>query len=393
MDIPRADPPASSTQPSPANQPRSIRSTLERILLRRKDPSTPSLLSASRAPASEVLTAANYIESHTKRALAPTRLSDIPHTIANALPDVPSLHTYKGDITTTMREQNVSLSDIAQAQMQQARSVEQAAASKRPWVRRHTTLITQIAVGVLLLAGAAGVLAWLYVRLSPLSAPARVSSAIIYADQQTELLFPAGSGRTETMSALVAEARRKPVPLGLILAFNLTVASTTRPVSAPLITRDFLARVAPRAPDMLVRALRPQFLLGLYGFGGNKPFLIFRTDEYEQAYAGMLQWEYTLADDLAPFFPKYEVPAAADSASSTASSTAASESPARSSTGFSDAILNNHDARAIRNAQGDVSLLWSFIDRSTLIIATDPETLTAAASRLQKAATTDVPGR
>jgi UDP-N-acetylglucosamine transferase subunit ALG13 len=58
-----------------------------------------------------------------------------------------------------------------------------------------------------------------------------------------------------------------------------------------------------------------------------------------------------------------------------------------------DKIVENHDARVIQNNTGDVSLLWTFIDRNTLIITTNDATLREIISRLQTAPVTPIPGQ
>jgi hypothetical protein len=62
-------------------------------------------------------------------------------------------------------------------------------------------------------------------------------------------------------------------------------------------------------------------------------------------------------------------------------------------TGFVDKIVENHDARVIQNNTGDVSLLWTFIDRNTLVITTQGATLREIISRLQQAPVTPIPGQ
>jgi hypothetical protein len=51
-------------------------------------------------------------------------------------------------------------------------------------------------------------------------------------------------------------------------------------------------------------------------------------------------------------------------------------------TAFVDRVVDNHDSRVIQNAAGDILLLWTFLDRNTLVITTNQYTLSEVISRL-----------
>jgi hypothetical protein len=48
---------------------------------------------------------------------------------------------------------------------------------------------------------------------------------------------------------------------------------------------------------------------------------------------------------------------------------------------FTDRIIENHDTRALETNLGDIVLLWTFLDRSTLVITTNEATLREILSR------------
>jgi hypothetical protein len=123
-------------------------------------------------------------------------------------------------------------------------------------------------------------------------------------------------------------------------------------------------------------------------YNDNQPFLIVRVDSYEAAYAAMLAWEPTMQADLSPLFdytPTVHIPEQGIATTTTPTQFI--------QTGFVDKIVENHDARVIQNSTGDVSLLWTFIDRNTLIITTNDATLREIISRLQTAPVTPIPGQ
>ena len=126
------------------------------------------------------------------------------------------------------------------------------------------------------------------------------------------------------------------------------------------------------APDTLVRSLETDFVFGLHALNQNQPFLIFKTNYYQNAYAGMLSWETTLQDDLGPLFI---TPEPVVEASST-------DQALRLSENFEDIVVKNRDTRALRNRNGKIIFLYSFPDKNTIILTTNADTLEKIATRL-----------
>ena len=382
--------PSQNTPPQPKRF--SVRAALGRILVRKNSENNPSPLSASRGPAAEALQAANYTEP-TAAPKSPERLSDIPPTAANALPDVPALHTYKGDIASKIQEQQISLATIAQAEAERARRTQPEQTANGNWLRRNWIRVAEVAFGLLFIASSAGILAWSYLRIAPLPSVPAATAPYIYVDQKKEVTVSLDDSRETLMQTLTSGKSTEVLPLGLVEQISLMVASSSGP-RAPLTTRTFFSMVAQKAPDSLVRSLAPQFLLGLHSTQGNQPFLIFKSTSYEQAFAGMLEWEYSIQDDLAPLFPKSIESALLEIATTSAASTSPPvqySAPRIIKTSFLDSTLQNHDTRVVRDAGGTVVFLWSFVDRQTLLITTQADTLAEIISRLQKAPTITVP--
>jgi len=110
----------------------------------------------------------------------------------------------------------------------------------------------------------------------------------------------------------------------------------------------------------------------------------------------MIAWEDTMASDIGPLFtgerlgtqPSSAVGSATNftantaqtaaygtstpGASSTPAGTAnASNGPSPIKSDFEDLVINNINVRAIRNQEGQIAMLYSFIDNNTLLITTD----------------------
>jgi hypothetical protein len=195
--------------------------------------------------------------------------------------------------------------------------------------------------------------------------------------------------------------------MGLMARLYLAIASTTsNALPPPAAAGTFLGTVAPNIPGELLRALSGEYLLGVHSFDGNQAFVILGVEGYEAAYAGMLQWELAMPNELSPLFsrtprpriPEEQIapvvpipifPAATTSTSTSATSTQATTStsfgppllPEFFRTRFVDRIVENHDARVIQDDNGDILLLWTFLDRNTLVITTNEYTLREIISR------------
>ncbi|CAN5132884.1 hypothetical protein BH11PAT3_BH11PAT3_1290 [soil metagenome] len=131
-----------------------------------------------------------------------------------------------------------------------------------------------------------------------------------------------------------------------------------------LYTEGFFAILQSHAPSSLLRAYDPLFMFGTLGTPKHM-FLIIKLDSYENAYAGMLEWEHSIALDILPLFGSAETVASVPS-----------------DTPFVDITIQNKDARILKSPNGKTVLLYSFFDNNMLIIADNEETLKSLMTRL-----------
>lgn len=117
------------------------------------------------------------------------------------------------------------------------------------------------------------------------------------------------------------------------------------------------------APSSLIRSLSPSYMIGMYN---KKLFLIFQTKDYEYTYAGMLEWEKTMARDM---FYLFELNT--------------KESVLELSTRqWKDIIINNKDSRVLSNESDVPILYYMFNDKNNLIIADSEDTIKEIIARL-----------
>lgn len=137
---------------------------------------------------------------------------------------------------------------------------------------------------------------------------------------------------------------------------NISIANTVNGISEKIITSSLVSSLDLSAPASLVRSLSPSFMLGTYT--GNTPhlFIIFQVKDYSYAYAGMLEWEKTLANDVMPLFGLDTTENKLQLANRK----------------WIDLIIDNKDTRVILNENNKPMLYYLFSDKNTLII-TDNE--------------------
>lgn len=125
--------------------------------------------------------------------------------------------------------------------------------------------------------------------------------------------------------------------------------------------------LAPHADGALTRAAT-DITIGY--LDENRPFIVIRATSFDVAFGGMLAWETSMSADLSPVFGATILPGA--------------KNPKGIAVGtFTDEVIGNRDFRILRDNTEATRLVYSFIDRTTLIIATTPEDVSELAARLR----------
>lgn len=117
-------------------------------------------------------------------------------------------------------------------------------------------------------------------------------------------------------------------------------------------------------PDILMRSLTADWVSGIYSNenGERSAFIVLSSNFFQNTFAGMLQWEKVMADDLKLYVT--------------------SETIVRGS--FVDRLIKNKDVREYRDEYGKALFYYSFIDNNKLLIASDTGLLTEIMNRLEK---------
>lgn len=396
---------------------------LDTILLPKKE--VHSVDSAQRVDAGTLL---NQEKSATLP--EPVRTSDAvsqPSVPPSSQDEVSPLQTFQGDIAGSIQTKGTSVVSIAAAEAARrgTQPVSQDAQLTQSSDTHPLRNILFGIIGFLFLAGAGGVLVYALVSNAPLPAQQAGVAPFIAIDASSKVSLPASVQGKELMQQLTAAKQSVSLSLGLVSQLYIEqVATSTDSAPVYMNAQSLLSVLTPNIPSTLLRDLTPVYLLGVHSFGTNQPFLILKVDSYEQAYAGMLTWEGTMKPDLSPLFAYVPLPAVGKlqqqltaasstgatttapaapvlvSSSTTATSTSnatstslASSPQAAAQASFSDAIVENHDARVTYDQYGTIDFLWTFLDRQTLVITTNPDTLHEIIVRLNQTPITTKPAQ
>jgi hypothetical protein len=167
---------------------------------------------------------------------------------------------------------------------------------------------------------------------------------------QLQTSIPYSDSHTETMSTMLAAINSDPSTLYLYL-----VDPTTE---EPLTPSEVMTHMAPQAPGAFARSINNIS----FGALNNRPFIILRTNNFDAAFSGMIAWEQTMSTDLAPLF--------GSAVTRTYDPQARTDDQTRNAF-FKDVVSNNLSARLLSDEVGKDRIMYTFVNKQTIVITTD----------------------
>jgi hypothetical protein len=340
------------------------------------------------------------------------------------------IHTYADDIKNTIQNDGVSVAKMMMAEVKKQETDKANEEEVNPTSTKNKSIIA-ISIVVILVAIAGFVGIWYFSGI-------KNQQSLPVAIEHSQSIIPYDQDYVITLDI----QERKKIVEGIDSAKKQTYEKETSIVYLPIFvksgtstsimkTNEFLFDLETRAPSALVRSFGDTFMFGLNRIAGqSSPFILLTSDSFNQMYAGMLEWEPAMADDIGDlFFTKDDlvfVPApvvSTTSASTTAkvsissatttktalvvSTSSATSSLITASTStstpimsefeqkafksryiianslvFKDEVLNNRDLRVLRTVSGKTLMYYTFINDKILLIAKDFETLDEVVKRL-----------
>jgi hypothetical protein len=150
--------------------------------------------------------------------------------------------------------------------------------------------------------------------------------------------------------------------LGNIFAV-LPVLAATSTQQAPV--KDLLA--ATHIPSRISRSLADNYMVGVYLYDVESPFLILKNTFYQNAFAGMLEWEKDLQNDFSGFITE---------------SYPTIDTTFLDRASWGDSVVSNIDVRSLKDASGKIVLAYAFADKDTIVLTTSESGLKYLLDRL-----------
>jgi hypothetical protein len=309
---------------------------------------------------------------------APARPSE-PLLVHTPEPSKPfPLETYANDFLQKIKKTHASTVTVLAAE-QDAGTPQKV--SEGP---SRSSVISVVAGVTLLLLGVAGAYIG-YTRYLTKIQPIVLAPAVftpIFVDEKEKI---SGTDAT-TMTQAINESMTRTLASNAVRLLYTEVSTTTD-------TNIFSVLKLP-APGVFLRNVNAdQSIVGIVNTGGTPSlFFILSVASYPNTFSGMLSWEPKMPSDLSAFFPPYPasiapvIVVATTTATTTAKTKKATTTPSLPppppALSFHDELLNNHDVRIYRDAEGRSVLVYGYWNNATLVIARDPGAFTELLSRL-----------
>lgn len=288
---------------------------------------------------------------------------------------VTPLHTLKDDLQDVVRIRKMSVVRASALEQDKKRGQASLESSQQmPGVsqRSHRTFAFVFFALLFVVLGGAALYGVAYVTQSKSVTTAPQYSSFIFSERTENL--PIDNTDPGSLKETIDQSRQgSGAPLGSITRILPILSTTTASgvtVTAPATVAQFFAALGVHAPDGLLRGLGNDFFFGIHTVDINAPVFVIPVTSYDLAFTGMLAWEPTMDQDLAPAFD-----------ATPALTTDANGLPTART--FTDAVMLNYDVRELKDDSGNVVLYYSFPTPNILVIAESTHSFTEILSRLQ----------
>lgn len=289
--------------------------------------------------------------------------------INNEKNGIKTIHTYLSDMAETVRDNEVSVIKIAMAE--QNKHEREDLYRKAEGTGLTKTLF--ILGGIILILCSYFVTSYVIQKNKETTSPltktsdTNIKQAISY-DSQSFVDTTQIENSDDFINLIKPEINKIGKPDSISSIFLTNVIAGKNKI-LPL--ENFSSLMNLTIPSSLLRSLSDSYMVGVYTkqvlASGEKPslFLMFDVKDYNIVYAGMLEWEKSIVDDLSNLFEINK-----------------SNIEDGFKTQFKDIVINNKDARVLYDKNGNDILYYIFIDKNNLVITNKQETINKIITRL-----------
>lgn len=288
------------------------------------------------------------------------------------------IRTFRDDIARVLQKKRTTLVDAVAAEENRASRIKEVEAPKEA-PRSMMSYIVVFLSGLLITGGLSAYAIYYFFGPTDITRidVAEVPS-IIFVEEQKEFELFDDESKRDIFRRIGAEKDSALLRLGNIeqlyftrSVYDETIASTKKMLVS---SAEFIARSEFRIDSSFTRNLSPEMTFGYHSFDGTQPFMVFKTEFYEDAFAAMLDWESRMNEDLSPLFGDIIMETYLVGSSTRTR-------PANLT--FEDVLVKNKEVRVLYDANGKELLLYGFPNPETLIITTNQYTFTEILTRLQ----------
>ena len=260
--------------------------------------------------------------------------------------NIPRLRTFETDISNYVKKKGLSLVGIASDQAK-FKGLEFQEENRGGLFSIKTIALLVI---VLILLGS-GFLFLFFNKGDKFSPSFVLEEQLLASDEKIEIIVDPGDSRKFLKDVKAAiETNAGANKLVNILMLEKSQDGSKKTISA----EKFFTLTEIKPPAELMDSFNDEgLMLSKVYLSNNWPVLIFKLSSYNYAFSGMLKWENTIVNDLSGIFPNVDTN--------------------QTENLFLDKVIQNHDARVLKSAEGKAILAYSFINREYLVITSDIE--------------------
>lgn len=271
---------------------------------------------------------------------------------------LPHLRTFQGDVANFIKSKDQSLAHIVVKEQEKkekkeikSREVERVISPKAEKTNNAFIYV----VGMVLLLGV-GITAiyLLLLRQSQRPVNVRIEQNILASNKTVAV--PGSSLNADEIGNALNTLRGESDFINGIVAIQISAEKK----GLTLTSKDFVVGTRLHIPDPLLRTLGNDFMLGLYSVNivSKNFFLILKIKDFPIAFRDMLVWEEEMVNDFQPMLKTTNF---------------ASSTPYV----FKDLIVRNKDTRAALSPKGELRLIYTFLDKETILITESEEAIKA----------------
>lgn len=298
-----------------------------------------------------------------------------------------NLRTFQGDVADAIKKQNASVLSITLAEKKK-KDKEETQEDKHAKVENHKRAWSVLASILLIIlgVGTVGVFYYLQKQAPAPSTPGPAPEQTIVGYNTKKGINVDGATRQKFLTVIAEEKNNSTVNPNEITYLYLNKEQSV--VARGLTTKELFTILDTKIPGATLRSFGDQFMFGFFRDENIESFLLIHVNSFDIAYDGMLKWENTIASDIGSLFYSQTNTQPTTIAEATTTSTT---TPKLSSlpkvapqitNAFEDETFANKDARVLKNSTGKTLLLYSFLDKETLLITSNENTLKEMVNKL-----------